>query len=222
MAGAPHLLVTGGARGIGLALCRRALARGWRVSATQRSGIVPQGVTPFQIDLRDHAALPVLASEVGPLDILINNAGVIGPGANTLEAVDPAAFAEVFAINTLAPLAVTQALLPNLAAAPTGFGRVLSISSQMAGMGYATSDHVAYRASKVALNKVIQAMATDLAPKGIAAVAIDPGWVKTDMGGPEAELDPDLVADGILSIAQSLTMAQSGTFLRHDGTLRNW
>lgn len=222
MALVPHLLVTGGARGIGFALCRRALARGWRVSATLRAGPVPAGVTPFQIDLRDHAALPALAAEVGPLDILINNAGVIGPEGNTLSPLDAAAFLEVLAINTLAPLAVTQALLPNLMAAPSGFGRVLSISSQMASMGSAKSDHIAYRASKVALNKVMQAMATDLAPKGIAAVAIDPGWVKTDMGGPEAELDPDRVADGILEIAAKLTLAQSGGFLRHDGPPRDW
>jgi NAD(P)-dependent dehydrogenase (short-subunit alcohol dehydrogenase family) len=222
MAIAPHLLVTGGARGIGLALCQSALARGWRVSATLRAGPVPVGVTAYQIDLRDHAALPALASEVGPLDILINNAGVIGPKGDTLSPIDTAAFLEVIAINTLAPLAVTQALLPNLMAAPSGSGRVLSISSQMASMGYAKSNHIAYRASKVALNKVMQAMATDLFPKGIAAVAIDPGWVKTDMGGPEAELDPEQVAEGIVEIAATLTTAQSGSFLRHDGTPRDW
>ena len=89
-------------------------------------------------------------------------------------------------------------------------------------MGYAKSNHIAYRASKVALNKVMQGLASDLAPEGIAVCVIDPGWVRTDMGGPEADLDPVVVAGGILDIATKLTMAQSGAFLRHDGTPRDW
>ncbi|MBN2631228.1 MAG: SDR family NAD(P)-dependent oxidoreductase [Rhodobacteraceae bacterium] len=222
MTKAPHVLVTGGGRGIGRALCAAALSRGWRVSTTVRSGDAVPGCVMHRLDLHDLSTLPALSGAVGPLDILINNAGVIGPDVNTLAAPDAASFLDVFRINTLGPLAVTQSLLPNLRAAPTGFGRVLSISSQMAWMGYAKSDHIAYRASKAALNKVMQGMATDLAPLRIAAVSVDPGWVRTDMGGPKADLDAGQVAEGILDLASRMTMAQTGQFLRHDGKRRDW
>ena len=218
---APHLLVTGGGRGIGLALCQAALARGWRVSTTLRTGPAPEGVTSHRLDVRDFAGLPALSAAVGPLDILINNAGIIGPPANARDLTDFTAFQEVLLVNSLAPLAVAQALLPNLRAAGGG-ARILSISSQMSAMGHAKSDSIAYRASKVALNKVMQGLATDLAPEGIAVALINPGWVRTDMGGPRADLDAGLVASGILNIASGLSMAQTGAFLRYDGTPFAW
>lgn len=217
-----HLLVTGGGRGFGRALCAAAQGMGWRVSTTLRAGEALPGVTAHRLDLRDPAALPALSQAVGPLDILINNAGIIGPAARAADPVDPAAFLEVFATNTLAPLAVTQALLPNLQAAPSGLGRVLSVSSQMAWMGYAKSDHIAYRASKAALNKVMQGLATDLAPMGIVAVAIDPGWMRTRMGGPQADHDPDVVAADLIALAARLGPADTGAFLHADGRPRAW
>lgn len=214
-----HLLVTGGGRGIGRALCLAALARGWQVTATvRRDGAAPQAVREIRLDMGTLAGLEELADRIGPVDVLVNNAGVMGPAAPAGGPLDPAAFLDTFRINTLAPLAVTQALRPCLAAG----GRVLFLSSQMSWMGYAKSDHIAYRASKAALNKVVQGLATDLAPDGIAVAAIDPGWVRTDMGGPEAELDPGPVAGGILDIAATLDLARTGRFLRHDGTLREY
>ncbi|MFN3273968.1 MAG: SDR family NAD(P)-dependent oxidoreductase [Paracoccus sp. (in: a-proteobacteria)] len=218
----PHLLITGGGRGFGRALCAAALAAGWRVSTTLRSGDALPGVTAHRLDLRDQAGLSALAQAIGPLDVLINNAGIIGPSARAGDPVDAAAFLDVFATNTLAPLAVTQALLPNLRAAPSGRGRVISVSSQMAWMGYAKSDHIAYRASKAALNKVMQGLATDLAPMGIVAVAIDPGWMRTSMGGPEADHDPAVVAGNLIALADRLAPGDSGAFLHADGRRRDW
>jgi len=154
------------------------------------------------------------------LDVLIHNAGIIGPPAHAADPVDPAAFLDVMAVNVLAPLRVTRALLPNLRAAP--MGRIMAISSQMAWMGYAKSDHIAYRASKVALNKVIQGLATDLASEGMIAVAVDPGWMRTDMGGPDADLDPAVVAEHLIALCGRLSLADSGTFLRADGSRRDW
>jgi len=216
----PHILITGGGRGIGLALCQGALARGWRVSTTIRSGSVPDRMAAHFLDMRDLSGLPTLAQKLGPLDILINNAGIIGPPDPAVAMADHAAFHGVMAVNALAPLAIAQALLPNLRA--NGGGRILSISSQMAAMGQAKSNSIVYRASKVALNKLMQGLATDLVVDGIAVALINPGWVRTDMGGAGADLDAAEVARGILDIAAGLDMAQSGQFLRHDGTPFTW
>lgn len=213
-----HVLITGGNRGIGLALAEQALARGWQVTTTARDGSGPEGATVFQLDVTDHAALAKMAQELGPLDILINNAGIIGPARQSTLDMDFDGFAQTLAVNTLAPLAVAQAVLPNLkdSAAP----RILSVSSQMAWMGYAKSDRIAYRASKAALNKVMQGLATDLHTDGISVALVDPGWVRTGMGGAEADLPTGEVAQGILDLTDTLTRAQSGKFFRYDGSER--
>ena len=210
-------MITGGARGIGRALCQSARALGWRVSCTLRDGAAPDGVTGYPLDMRDLAGLADVAAQVGAVDVLVLNAGIIGPEAGPL-ALEGAAFAEVMQVNTFAPLAVAQAVVPYM----TAGGRILAISSQMAWMGYAKPDHIAYRMSKVALNKGVQGLATELAPRGIAAAAIDPGWVRTDMGGAEAERDPAQVGAEIIALAARLDMAQSGRFLKTDGTERPW
>lgn len=213
-----HVLITGGARGIGRALCAWALARGWHVSCTLREGAALPGVTAHRLEMRELAGLDDLAASIGPLDILIHNAGIIGPDAGPLGDIDPDSFAEVMEVNAYAPLAITRAVLPRMQSG----GRVLAISSQMAWMGYAKSDTIAYRMSKVALNKGVQAMATDLASRGIAVVAVDPGWVRTDMGGPAADRDPASVGREIIALADGLTLARTGRFLKTDGTERDW
>ncbi|WP_306046629.1 SDR family NAD(P)-dependent oxidoreductase [Nioella sp. MMSF_3534] len=215
---ATHVVITGGSRGIGRQMAEMALERGWRVTVTTRDGNAPEGAAQAVIDVTDHAALADFAAAIGPVDILINNAGIIGPARQSTLDMDFAGFAQTLAVNTLAPLAVAQALLPNLRAAPAA--RILSVSSLMAWMGYAKSDRIAYRASKAALNKVMQGLATDLSPEGIAVALVDPGWVRTDMGGPEADLDPETVAAGILTLAERLTLQDTGNFFRYDGQQR--
>ena len=215
-----HVLITGVGRGLGRATAEAALARGWMVTGTVRDGTAPEGVTIHRLDVTDRSALYLAASETGPVDILINNAGTLGPESQTPLDMDFGGFARTLAVNTLAPLSVVQAFLGNLRASDRG--RILSISSQMSWMGYAKSDAIAYRASKVALNKVMQGLATDLTPEGIAVALVDPGWVRTDMGGPEADLDPRTVAEGILTLADGLAMQHTGRFFRYDGQQREF
>jgi len=154
----------------------------------------------------------------GPIDILINNAGVIGPARQSTLDMDFDGMAQTFAINVAGPLAVTQAFLPHLRQSEAA--RVLTVSSQMAYMGYAKSDRIAYRASKVAVNKVMQGIATDLAPEKIAVLLVDPGWVRTDMGGSEADLEPVEVAEGIIDLAANTRMPMTGRFYKWDGEER--
>ncbi len=213
-----HILITGGNRGLGRALVVAALERGWQVTATTRGAAVPEGAGMRVVDMTDLASVARLGDGLAPVDIVINNAGIIGPDRQSTLDMDFAGFAQTLAVNTLAPLAVVQAVLPALAPG----ARVLSVSSQMAWMGYAKSDRIAYRASKAALNKVMQGLATDLHPRGIAVALIDPGWVRTDMGGAGADQEPEAVALGIVQLAAGLTLADTGRFFRHDGTQREF
>lgn len=208
-----RLLVTGANRGIGGALVRAAEARGHEVIRAHRTG------GDIACDLADIAGIPsAFAALEGPVDLLVNNAGVIGPARQEPLDMDFDGFAKTLTINTLAPLAVAQAVLPRLR--ESGQGRVLTISSQMAWMGYRKADLIAYRASKAAVNKVMQGLATALEPEGIPVALVDPGWVRTDMGGEEADDDPDIVARGILEVAARLTLADTGGFFRFTGEKR--
>ncbi|ATX67619.1 short-chain dehydrogenase [Roseinatronobacter bogoriensis subsp. barguzinensis] len=213
------MLITGAGRGIGRAIAIEALSRGWQVSGTVRqNGDAPQGVTEHLVDMRDRDRLRAIGTKLGPVDVLINNAGVIGPERQATLDMDFDGFADTFLINTLAPLAMAQAVLPKM---PDG-GRILTISSQMAWMGYAKSDRIAYRASKAAVNKIMQGLATDVRARQIAVALIDPGWVRTDMGGPDAKENATQVAHGILEIASTLDMAQTGQFVRWTGEGREF
>ncbi|MCB1358796.1 MAG: SDR family NAD(P)-dependent oxidoreductase [Maritimibacter sp.] len=209
-----RILVTGANRGIGAALVAAAAQRGHAPIAATRPG---QG-GDVTFDVTDHAALARAAAGTGPIDALINNAGIIGPNRQSTRDMDFDGFRRTLEVNTLAPLAVAQAFLPNLHAGRAP--RILSISSQMAWMGYAKSDRIAYRASKAALNKVMQGLATDLAEDGIAVALVDPGWVRTDMGGAEADEDPAAVAAGIIALAERLTLDQTGGFFTWRGERR--
>lgn len=221
------ILITGANRGIGLELARAALQKGWKVLGSARTADqandsaakLGDGFIPITFDVTDHQTVRNVAAQVNDaIDILINNAGVIGPDRQSTLDMDFEGFAQTLAINTLAPLAVSQAFLPHLRKA--GLGRILTVSSQMSWMGYQDSDRIAYRASKAAVNKVMQGLATDLTPDGIPVALIDPGWVRTDMGGAYADNSPRDVANGILAIADGLTAADSGKFFKWTGEER--
>jgi NAD(P)-dependent dehydrogenase (short-subunit alcohol dehydrogenase family) len=208
------ILVTGVNRGIGAALFAEAAAAGHDPIGTTRDG--RDGTVALTLD--DPDAIPEQLKGLPPFDILINNAGIYGPTWPDADEMDYAHFAQTLAINTMAPLAVSQALLPQLrqSLAP----RILTISSQMSFMGYRKPSMLAYRASKAAVNKVMQGLATILEPEGIPVALIDPGWVKTDMGGPLAEEEPEEVARGILALALRLTPSDTGRFFRFTGEER--
>jgi len=223
----PSCLITAVNRGIGYELARAALSGGWTVYGSVRSetlaseaaGRFGTGFQPLVFDVTNHAAVHEAAADLAaPLDLLINNAGIIGPERQSALDMDFDSFAQTLAINTLAPLAVSQAFLPHLRR--SGAGRILTVSSQMAWMGYRKSDRLAYRASKAAVNKVMQGLATDLEADGIPVVLVDPGWVRTDMGGPEADHDAADVARGTLELADRLSLADTGRFFKWNGEER--
>jgi NAD(P)-dependent dehydrogenase (short-subunit alcohol dehydrogenase family) len=217
------VVITGGNRGIGHELSRLYSDAGdtlvlgaRRPQDTDASGEI------LPLDVSDDTSVAAFASALDgrPIDILINNAGVIGPDRQSALETDFSGFLDALNINTIGPLRVTQALLPSLRKARGA--KVVIISSRMGSLSYAKSDRVAYRASKAAVNKLTQCLATDLAEEGIAVAALHPGWVRTDMGGPSADISVEESALGLKAVIDGLSMAKSGQFISYDGTALSW
>jgi NAD(P)-dependent dehydrogenase (short-subunit alcohol dehydrogenase family) len=220
------IFITGANRGIGLELSRRYADAGWRVIAGVREVARAQPSLPFaecvEVDVAESASVAAMAAKYNKntIDVLINNAGVIGPDAQSSSQMDFDGFLDTLNVNTLGPLRVTQALLPALKRAM--HSKIITITSKMGSLSYAPSDHIAYRASKAAVNKVMQCLATDMRPEGIAVAVIHPGWVRTDMGGAGADIDVSKSAKGIMSVIEKLSISTTGQFWNYDGSAIQW
>lgn len=228
-----EVLVTGANRGIGLALVRSLAMRGDRILATCRdpdeaTDLKALGASPglavevIAMDVADPLSIDDARDIVGDrrLDILVNNAGVLGPTRQSTLDMDFEGWLHAFEINTIAPLRVVQAFLPNLRQSDAA--RILTVSSRMGSLAYNRSDRIAYRSSKSAVNKVMQGLATDLRGEGIAVSVVHPGWVATDMGGNAADLSPDVSAAGIVRVLDKMRAVDSPRFYNYDGSELPW
>lgn len=223
----PTVVITGANRGLGLEFARQFTAAGATVIATTRrpeaaDDLRRLGVRIEQLDVADSASVKRFRERIGdmPVDILINNAG-IGSWLRRLEEVDADALDRYFQVNTLGPMRVTQALLPSLRRSA---GRtVLNITSDLASLERNTRGAAyGYRESKVALNMFTRTLAAELRPEGFICVVISPGWVRTDMGGPQAPQSPDETIAEIISLLRGLTPEDSGRFLNYRGEELPW
>ena len=219
-------LITGIGRGIGCELARVLLHRGERVIGTLRSldqtrpewsePLASGQLTLLALDVRDEGSIKAAAKQCDePVDVLVNNAGIIGPQRQSTLDMDFEGFLDTFRVNTLGPLRIVQAFLPHLKRAKAA--KIVTISSRMGSLSYAKSDRIAYRASKAAVNKVVQGLATDLQPEGIAAISVHPGWVQTDMGGSGADISVQDSAKGLVRLIDRLTMDDTGGFFDWQG-----
>lgn len=225
-----NILITGANRGIGLELSRQFVAAGHDVIRCMRGADMAQApvgrTLPLDVTSADSVTALVQALDGEAIDLLINNAGVAGPemAHQTSTDMDFAGFTAALDANVLGPLRVTQALLPNLRKAKGA--RIAVVSSRMG--QFASRDSggpsglIAYRTSKAAVNKVFQCLASDLKPEGIAVVALHPGWVRTDMGGPQADIDVTTSASGIRKVIDGLSVETSGRFMAYDGEQLDW
>jgi NAD(P)-dependent dehydrogenase (short-subunit alcohol dehydrogenase family) len=226
-------VVTGANRGIGLALVRALAARGDTVVAGARrpeeahdlAALAEASAGRIEIlplDVTDAGSVAAFAAALGDraVDVLVNNAGIIGPARQSTLDMDFDGWLATFAVNTLGPLRVAQALLPHLRRAAGA--RILTISSRMGSMAFTKSDRIAYRSSKAAVNKAMQGLATDLAADGIAVAVAHPGWVTTDMGGRGADIDPDTSARGLVAVIDTLSAGDSPRFVNFDGAAVPW
>ncbi len=183
------VLITGANRGLGLEFARQYAAAGWTVIATARnpesaSELNALGVRVLQLDVIDQESVDGVARELkgAPIDLLINNAGIF-PRSGSLAETDFEDVARTYEVNTIGPMRVTRALLPNLRSGE--MKTVVSITSGLGSIADNTGGRFyGYRESKAALNMFTRSLAAELRDDGFTCVVISPGWVQTDMGGP--------------------------------------
>lgn len=229
----PSVLITGANRGIGLEFARSFAADGWRVHACCRrpdkaedlkalcKAAEPPGAL-HRLDVTNGLKVASLARELAeePIDILINNAGVYGPRTGFGET-DYEEWVPVFKANAMAPLRMAERFVEHVAR--SGRRLIVNVSSRMGSIGENTSGGAyIYRSSKAALNMVSKSMAVDLAPRGITVVVFHPGWVKTDMGGPQAAITPAESVEGMRFVIDRLTTKDNGKFYAFDGREIPW
>jgi NAD(P)-dependent dehydrogenase (short-subunit alcohol dehydrogenase family) len=228
-----NVVITGANRGIGLALARLYAQRGDTVFACCRSPSEANelhalaknhAVTVLALDVGDDASVAALAEALAavPVDTLINNAGVNGGPLDeqTATRMDFAAWADAFNVNSIGPVRVLHALLPALTRSTRP--KVMSVTSQLGAISLDLAVAYGYSASKAALNKFMRLAAADLAREGIAVGLVHPGWVKTDMGGPGAQITPEESAAGIANVIDGLSLDNAGGFWKWNGKQHDW
>ena len=218
----PTVLITGANRGIGLEFARQYQADGWDLTllARQTSDELNQlGLSIESIDLRDLEAVERFGRDhVDPLDLLIANAGTMEPEeAETAE--DARAWVEMLTVNTVAPYLLAKALLPRVADAR---GKLIALSSGMGSIGESSGGYAPYRTSKAALNMAWHSLAIEARPLGIVAAVLDPGWVQTRMGGPNATTPPEQSVGDMRRLIERLGQNESGGFFKRDGSRHAW
>jgi NAD(P)-dependent dehydrogenase (short-subunit alcohol dehydrogenase family) len=171
----------------------------------------------------DGASVAAFRRAVGdaPIDILIANAGVYGgERQGRLGDIDFGEWAEVFAVNTLGPVRLADAFLENVAAGRDR--KMVAVTSLMGSTADSSGGYLFYRSTKAALNNAWHNLALMLKGRGVACFPVHPGWVKTDMGGPNAPLTPEHAMSSLRAHIDSWTLAVSGRYLSWDGKELPW
>ena len=227
------ILITGANRGIGLVLTEQFALDGWQVLACCRNPVDAgqlqslakqhQAIEIQALDVTDYQQMASLAARLAhrPIDILLSNAGIYGSKGGGFGEVDAEEWRKVLEVNTIAPLMLVQAFVEQVAASQQKLVAVISskvgsIADNSSGGSYV------YRSSKTAVNQVVKCLSIDLAGRGISAISLHPGWVKTDMGGPNAEISTDTSASGLKRILLSAGPEQSGQFIEFNGSRIPW
>ncbi len=224
----PTILLTGASRGLGLEFTRQYAKAGWRVIATCRNPAraeklrgVAGTVEIHALDAADFPSVAALAETLGDvaIDVLLANAGIVGPRGMTPDSIDASAWEEVFRVDAMAPLALAGAFRRHVERSAER--KAIAISSRLGSIGANESGGLyAYRAAKAALNAVWRSFAID--HKALTAVVLHPGWVSTDMGGASAPVTPEESVAGMRKVIAGLTPAESGLFFNYDGERLPW
>jgi NAD(P)-dependent dehydrogenase (short-subunit alcohol dehydrogenase family) len=218
----PTILITGANRGIGLEFARQYSGDGWDVIAAARH-VSPEldglKVRVEMLDLGDAAAVSAFPAKIeAPLDLFIANAGTSDP-MDTQGADKAIEWQAMMMVNAIAPYQLGQALLPLLSSTR---GKAIAISSGMASIADNGGDWVPYRTSKAALNMAWNSLAIEARQLGVTVVALSPGWVKTRMGGPGAQITSKESVSDMRALIKDLSIGDTGKFLRRDGSELPW
>lgn len=229
----PTVLVTGANRGLGLEFVRQYANNDWTVIATCRD---PASATEIMalaeskkprikleyLDVLEHASINDLALALAgePIDVLINNAGIIGPvrknvAQQSFGSMDYSVWARVFATNVLGPFKVSEVFLPHLLLGHQK--RLVIISSTVGSNTEMIAPIFSYASSKAAVTKTFTTLAEVLRPEGVSVRVFCPGHVKTDMGGERADLEKEVSIEGMRKQISRMSLENSGGFLRYNG-----
>jgi NAD(P)-dependent dehydrogenase (short-subunit alcohol dehydrogenase family) len=231
------ILITGANRGIGLELAKQYAEAGWHVFACcrqpdaatrlhQLSKIISNSIHIFPLDVTDISSIQALKKSIGdqPIDILMNNAGILGKMGRTTfgklyEASNDAL--SVFQVNALGPLFLSELLVDNIANSQRK--TIVNISSDWGSIALnKMGEACLYRASKAALNSITATMAATLKTRDIKVVAIHPGWVQTEMGGPGAAITTETSVNGIMTQVEKLDLKHTGCYIKYTGEKLPW
>jgi NAD(P)-dependent dehydrogenase (short-subunit alcohol dehydrogenase family) len=225
-------MITSANRGLGLEFVRQYAADGWRIFAACRNPDAADdlheltrtgSVTVFPMDVTDLSSVRHAAAGLNDesIDVLLNSAGIIGKPGQRTGHIDYESWEQVLNVNTLGPLRVTEAFVEHVARSERKL--IVTITSGLGSLTDNTSGgSIPYRSSKAAVNMAMRSAAIDLAPRGIACVLVNPGWVKTDMGGPGAPLTPSESVAALKSLIATFGLAHSGKFFHYDGREYAW
>ena len=227
------VLITGTNRGIGLEFVKQFLARGDTLLATcrdiasatelDRLKVNNEKLQIFELDVSSQESMESLPEKLEgqAIDIFINNAGIYGPRDSVFGNVSADEWSKVFQINAKAPMILTQLLIENL---HDGFEKkLIYISSKMGSIDdNKGGGSYVYRSSKAALNAVAKSIAVDLGNSGYSVAVLHPGWVQTDMGGPNALIDTGTSVSNMINVIDNLNTQNSGSFFNYDGVIIPW
>jgi NAD(P)-dependent dehydrogenase (short-subunit alcohol dehydrogenase family) len=211
---AKTILIVGASRGIGLGLAREFAQRGWQVIATQRSrsddlhALADQSdgrIEIAEIDVTDPETYENLSFGEGSLDAVIVNAGISGASHQSADKASADEVAEVMMVNAFGPTRLARRLIPAI-----GGGGVLGMmSSLMGSITDSSGGYELYRTSKTAQNMLARGLFEQTAkPRDIAVLSLHPGWVQTDMGGPNAKLSVDESVKGLADVIEGQSAAE--------------
>ncbi|MDP4595279.1 MAG: SDR family oxidoreductase [Beijerinckiaceae bacterium] len=225
-------LITGANRGIGLELARQSAAAGAKVIATCRDPANAEALQElakkpgstleiYRLDVGLAESVGALSRQLGdtPIDMLINNAGIMGADPQTSLTMDFDTMGDVLNVNLIGALRVTQAFMTNVEAAK---GKIAVISSMMAQYDFTGTSKLAYCVSKTAATRAFNMLAGDIRSKGVTICILSPGWVKTDMGGVGAPVTAETSARGLLQQIDKWALKDSGDFRNFEGRELAW
>jgi NAD(P)-dependent dehydrogenase (short-subunit alcohol dehydrogenase family) len=233
------VLITGANRGLGLEFAKQFATGGWQTLATARKlesaeelkklAARHSSLSLHALDVADEKSIQNLADALKgkPIDLLLHNSGIYPRKGLKIGEIDYESWRETLETNLFGVMRLTEALLGNVEASERK--QIAAISTGLASLRGVEGGSVAqagtlyqYRTSKTALNMALSILAKELEPRGISVAIIDPGWVKTDMGGPHAQLTPEQSIAGIRKVLARNPKEITGKFLGYDGGARPW